>query len=174
MRTTRHLPGLVLMLVLAGCAGGPAAPADLRDPCPLITDAMLDRLATGGTRVPAANTGGISGSKDCSVDLGDAMRGDLLVAVSVDGVDLYDQRWRADRCARIEATPTTEGPGDHSCVSVLPWSGGQARIDALAWVGDDYEVRVGYQLVEPREFPDGAEKDLRDLLAAAVAALPVS
>jgi hypothetical protein len=54
----------------------------------------------------------------------------------------------------------------------VPRDGAQARIDGWAWVGDDYEVNVVYQLVEPQIFPASAEQDLRALLAAAVDSLP--
>ncbi|MEH0970412.1 hypothetical protein V6U77_04640 [Micromonospora sp. CPCC 205546] len=43
---------------------------------------------------------------------------------------------------------------------------GVARVDG------DYEARVTYQLIEPRNLPPTAEHDLRDLLAAAVDSLP--
>ena len=168
------LLSLMLVAALAGCSE-PAAPTELSDPCPLITDQMRQRLAPGAELVPEENTGGVSGSKQCTIDLqsgSSTMRGDLLLAVSVDGTGMYDEKWRSDQCAKIESTPTTDGPGDHSCVKVKPWADGEARIDGSAWVGDDYEVRVGYQLVEPRELPAGAEKDMRDLLEAAVNALP--
>jgi hypothetical protein len=164
-----------MVAALAGCAT-PAAPTELSDPCPLITEEMLQRLAPGAERVSEEGTGGKSGRKECTVDLesgSSSMRGDLYLVVSVDGVDMYDDKWRSGQCAKIGAKPTTAGPGDYSCFTLKPWADGEARIDGSAWVGDDYEVRVGYQLVEPRELPEGAEKDARDLLAAAVNALPI-
>jgi hypothetical protein len=142
----------------------------------LITAEMQQRLAPGAKLVPEENTGGDSGSKQCTIDLesgSSSMRGDLLLAVSVDGTGMYDEEWRSNQCEKIESQPAADGPGDYSCVKVAPWADGEARIDGHAWVKDDYEVRVGYQLVEPRELPAGAEKDMRDLLAAAVDALPI-
>lgn len=172
------LAAVVAVMSLSGCAGapgGPAEPSELRDPCALITDELLARLAPGAPRVPTSNLGEISGSMMCEVDLESGtgpMRGDLAVAVAVDGVDMYDDTWRAGRCAEIGSGPSTDGPGDLSCVAVTPWTGTQTRIDGYAWIGDDFQARVAYQLAEPSALPAGAENDLRGLLAAAVDSLP--
>jgi len=172
------LAGLLVIAVATGClGGGPAKPRDLRDPCSLIADDVRQRLAPGAPRVPAEYLGDISGRKECQVDLesgSSSLRGDLLVSVAVDGVDMYDADWRSGQCAKLKAEPSAAGPGDQSCIVVKPWADGEARIDGLAWIGDDYEARVGYQLVEPHTFPAGAEQDLRNLLAAAVDTLPAS
>lgn len=166
----------VLTVGVAGCGSGPAAPAALPDPCELITGEVLDRLAPGSKREPREQLGDGSGSKSCDVDLTagtGSLRGDLEVTVAVDGNESYDGGWQARQCAEIGAKPTSTGPGDASCLVISPWANGEARIDGRAWVDGDYEVRVTYQLVEPRNFPPGAEQDLRNLLAAAVDSLPV-
>ncbi|WP_326564216.1 hypothetical protein [Micromonospora peucetia] len=176
LRACMVLVVCVLSVGATGCGAGPAAPAALRDPCELINDEVLDRLAPGSARKPRAQLGDISGSRACDVDLtaGTAsMRGDLEITVAVDGSEMYDDGWRAKQCAKIGAKLTSSGPGDASCLVTTPWTGGQARIDGRAWVGGDYEVSVTYQLVAPRSFPPGAEQDLRDLLAAGVDSLPV-
>ncbi|MEV0460639.1 hypothetical protein [Catellatospora methionotrophica] len=167
----------ILLAALAGCADEPADPAALGDPCGLISDEMLARIAPGSTREPSQSGSGTSGSKQCAVDLtsGDgSLRGDLAVRVGVDGHDSFDEAWRIGRCDRIEARVTTDGPGDVSCMVVKPYANGEARIDGWAWVGDDYEAQVAYQLVDPQTLPPSAERDLRNLLAAAVDSLPRS
>lgn len=169
--------GILLLATLAGCATGPAAPAELHDPCPLITDDMLQRLAAGAPREPEELLGSISGRKECNVNLESgtsSLRGDLALVLSVDGVDIHDDKWQTSQCAKFNAKPTTDGPGDRSCLTVQAWADGEARIDGLAWIDDDYEVRVEYQVVEPHELPVGAEQDLRALLEAGVNALPTA
>lgn len=47
----------------------------------------------------------------------------------------------------------------------------RSRFDALAWIGDDYQVWVVYRMTEREEFPAGAERDLRAPLAAGVGAI---
>ncbi|MEQ4301935.1 hypothetical protein ABNF97_11190 [Plantactinospora sp. B6F1] len=170
---------LVGMLVvgLVGCGGpkAPAPPSELRDPCELITDDMLARLAPGSTSMPSSQLSEFSGTRRCAVDLTSGtggMRGDIGITVAMDGTESYDEAWRAERCARIGGEPTKDGPGDHSCFVVKPYQDGEARFDGWAWVGADFEVHVAYQLVKPETFPSGAEQDLRDLLAAAVDSLP--
>ncbi|MBF9132654.1 hypothetical protein I0C86_27410 [Plantactinospora sp. S1510] len=167
----------VLLVGLAGCAGSkPAAPAELQDPCVLVTDEMLGRLAPGSKRESSFQKyGESSGSKQCAIDLNSEtgpFSGDIAIKVEVTDFDSFDARWRADRCADVGAKPTSDGPGDHSCLVVRPWKDGEARVDGWAWVGDNYEVYVAYQLVEPQTFPTGAEQDMRDLLAAGVDSLP--
>lgn len=176
-RTGALLAAGLLLATLAGCADEPAEPAALGNPCGLISDEMLARIAPGSTREPSESGSGASGSKECAVDLtsGDgSLRGDLAVRVGVDGYDSFDEAWRTGRCDRIGATATADGPGDVSCLVVKPYADGEARIDGWAWVGDDYEAQVAYQLVDPQTLPPSAEQDLRDLLAAAVDSLPRS
>jgi hypothetical protein len=171
---------VVVLLVVTGCSGDlsgpPAKPSQLADPCALVTDELLAKLAAGSPRVPSETLGRISGSKSCEVNLEDGTsgrRGDLAVSVSVDGTDTYDDGWRNNRCGRIQSDPSEDGPGDVSCLKVQPWDGGQSRIDGWAWIGDDFQAHVAYQLVEPKELPAGADDDMRTLLAAAVESLPV-
>lgn len=175
MGTRRCIAALTLVAALTACSGGRPDPAALRDPCALITDDLLARLAPGSERIPDANIGDRSGSRGCDVDLtsgSGAFRGDLRVEVSVDGVDMFDDKWRSDRCAEFAAAPGADGPGDISCLAVTPWDGGQTRIDGWAWVGDDHATKVAYQMVQPQTLPAGAEQDLRALLAAATDSLP--
>jgi len=169
-----------LLLVVTGCSGDlggdPAEPSQLADPCALVTDDLLAKLSAGSPRAPSEILGEVSGSKSCEVNLEDGtsgMRGDLVVSVAVDGTDTYDDGWRNNRCGRIQADPSEDGPGDVSCLMVQAWDGGQSRVDGYAWMGDDFEARVAYQLVEPQELPAGTEDDMRALLAAAVESLPV-
>jgi hypothetical protein len=176
-QSVRLLAGAcALLVVLAGCQDEPASPAALPEPCELITDDLLARLAPGSQREPYSNLAQASGTRECAVDLTSGtggLRGDLAIRVEVTGSDAFDEVWRSRRCEQIGADPATGGPGDVSCLTVSPWDGAQTRIDGWAWVGDDYQVQVAYQLVEPQALPSTAERDLRDLLAAAVAALPV-
>ncbi|MBG0569339.1 hypothetical protein [Actinoplanes aureus] len=165
------LVGTLLTVALAGCAEERGKPAELSDPGALITDDILERLAPGAVRVPEESLGAISGLKRCSVDLesdSSSMRGDLVLTVSVGGVDMYGPAWQKEQCASVNAQPAADGPGDRSCVRVRPWSDGEARVDALAWLGNDYQARVGYQVVRPRQLPPSAEQDVRVLLEAAV------
>jgi len=169
-----------VLLVVTGCSGdlggAPAKPLQLADPCALVTDELLAKLSTGSPRSSSEVLGEVSGSKSCEVNLEDGtsgMRGDLVVSVAVDGTDTYDDGWRNNRCGRIQADPSEDGPGDVSCLNTRPWDGGQSRVDGYAWIGDDFEARVAYQLVEPQELPAGTEDDMRALLAAAVESLPV-
>ncbi|MFY1693467.1 hypothetical protein [Plantactinospora sp. WMMB782] len=170
---------LVGMLVvgLAGC-GGPKAPApssELPDPCALIGDDLLARLAPGSKPEAWSHLSEFSGTRTCTVDLTSGtggMSGDIGFTIAMDGTETYDEAWRARRCAKGGAAPTKEGPGDHSCFVVRPYQDGEARIDGWAWVGADFEVYVAYQLIKPETFPPGAEQDFRELLAAGVAALP--
>jgi hypothetical protein len=164
-----------LTVALVACSGERPDPVALRDPCGLITDDLLARLAPGSERVPEANIGDRSGSRACNVDLtsgSGGLRGDLGIEVSVDGAEMYDEKWRADRCAEFGATPAADGPGDTSCFAVTAWDGSETRIDGWAWVGDDHAAKVGYQLVQPQTLPAGAEQDLRALLASATESLP--
>ncbi|RFS45592.1 hypothetical protein [Micromonospora craniellae] len=70
---------------------------------------------------------------------------------------------------KFNGTPSTDGVGDVSCFVVRPSSSGaEARIDGLAWIGDEYEVRVACQLMKPPQLPAGAEQDLRAMLAAGI------
>lgn len=165
-----------LILGALGCSRDEAVkPTDLADPCALITDDMLARLAPGSPKESSSDLGDRSGTRTCSVDLTAgtaALRGDLQVTVSADGSDTYNSGWRANRCGQIGRKPAPDGPGDLSCLAVEPWDGSETRIDGLAWIGNDYEVRVAYQMVEPQQLPPSAEVDLRSLLAAAVEALP--
>ena len=166
---------LVLALAVAGCSNQDRPSTVLQDPCALVTDRVLQQLAPGTERVSTANSGDISASKECSVDLesdSSSMRGDLTVTVAVDGTSSYDESWRAERCGGIDAEPSSDGPGDSSCLQVSPWDGSQARVDGWAWVGDDYEAYVVYQLVEPTTLPASAADDLRRVLDEAVASLP--
>jgi hypothetical protein len=175
MGIRRFISALALLAALAACTGERPDPAALRDPCDLITDDLLARLAPGSDRVPNANIGDTSGSRECSVDLTSgnrALRGDLAVEVSADGAGMYDEKWRSGRCGELGATPAADGPGDTSCFAVSPWDGGETRIDGWAWVGDDYAARVAYQVVQPKTLPAGAEQHLRGLLAAATDSLP--
>jgi hypothetical protein len=175
VRTGAVLVTGLLLFASAGCADGPAKPAALTDPCLLITDELLSRLAPGSVRETVSNLDNDSGSMRCTVDLTSgpaSMRGDLEVSVAIDGNDGYDDRWRSDSCGRVGGKPTSDGPGDTSCLIVTPWDGGESRIDGWAWIGDDYEANVVYQLVEPQDLPSTAEQDLRALLAAAVDSLP--
>ncbi|GHJ13190.1 MULTISPECIES: hypothetical protein [unclassified Micromonospora] len=163
------------LLAVAGCGTDETAtPDELRDPCALLPADLLTRLAPGASPSASANLGDRSGSRECAVDLtsGTTMRGDLVVTVAVDAEGMYDDRWRRDRCARIGSDLTGGGPGDNSCVAVRPWDGGETRFDGWAWRGDRYEVRVAYQVVEPKTLPAGAEADLRGVLAAAIDSLP--
>lgn len=174
---TGFVVGLMLVAGCSGHSGGdPAKPTRLADPCALLTDELLAKLSPGSSRVPSETLGEISGTKRCEVNLEEGssgMRGDLAVSVAVDGTDSYDDGWRNNRCGRIQADPSDAGPGDVSCLKVKPWDGVESRIDGWAWIGDDYEAYVAYQLVAPRELPVGAETDMRALLAAAVDSLPV-
>jgi hypothetical protein len=175
IRTGAVLVTGVLLFASAGCAGRPAKPTELTDPCLLITDDLLSRLAPGSVRETISNLDNDSGTLRCTVDLTSgpaAMRGDLEVSVAVDGHDGYNDGWRSQSCGRVGGKPTSDGPGDTSCLIVTPWDGGESRIDGWAWIGDDYEAYVVYQLVEPQTLPSTAEQDLKALLVAAVDALP--
>ncbi|CAN5788673.1 hypothetical protein BH10ACT1_BH10ACT1_16590 [soil metagenome] len=174
---------LALSLALATSIGGLAACSDdgddgpslaLQDPCTLITDDVLARLAPDGERVPTRSMGDHSGSLECAVDLTSTpsdQRGDLGVDVTADG-SRFDDAWQAERCQDIDAEVTSSGPGDTSCTSVRPFDGSQARFDGYAWSERGYQVHVQYQLVEPQVLPATAEADVRVVLAAGVAALP--
>jgi hypothetical protein len=175
MGIRRFVAAVALLASVAACSGDRPDPAALPDPCGLITDDVLARIAPGSERTPDANVGDQDGRRSCEVDLTSgtgSLRGDLAVEVEADGSDSYDEKWQSDRCAQFGATPSAEGPGDISCVTVSPWDGSQTRIDGWAWVGDDYAARVAYQMVQPQTLPAGTEQDLRALLAAAVDALP--
>ncbi len=175
MGIRRFIAVLTLVAASAACSGGSPDPVALRDPCALITDDLLARLAPGSERTPDANIGDANGTRACNVDLtsgSGSLRGDLVIEVSADGADMYGEKWRSDRCAEFGATASADGPGDTSCFAVTPWDGGQTRIDGWAWVSDDYAARVGYQMVQPQTLPANAEPDLRALLAAATDALP--
>lgn len=139
----------------------------------MITDEMLQRLAPGAHREHQDSLFDRTGSKMCAVDLtsGTAFRGDLEVTYAVDGTGIFDAKWQSQQCAYFKGRPSAAGPGDVSCFVVRQWSDGQARLDGQAWIGDDYQVKVAYQLVEPMQFPAGAERDLRALLAAGIDAL---
>lgn len=166
MRTCLLLATLVL--ALPGCSrdDDPPVGRPLPDPCALITPEVLDRLAPGGVRVPADDPV----SRSCSIDRTGPVRGDLLVEVSADSRPGYDVVWRTARCQEIGAQPSPEGPGDAACLNVRQFDGLQARVDGWAWVGTGSQAHVAYRLVDPLSMT--AEQDLRDLLAAAVAALP--
>jgi hypothetical protein len=175
MGTRRFIAAMTLVAFAAACSGDRPDPAALRDPCALITDDLLARLAPGSERTPNANIGDTSGSRACEVDLTSGtggLRGDLLVEVTADGGDMYDEKWQSGRCADFGATASADGPGDISCFAVTPWDGGESRIDGWAWVSDDYSARVAYQLVQPQTLAATAEPDLRALLAAATDSLP--
>ncbi|MDG4788276.1 hypothetical protein O7626_20430 [Micromonospora sp. WMMD1102] len=170
---------LVGMLVagLTACGGpkAPAPPSELPDPCALISEDLLARLAPGSKPELSSHLGEFSGTRTCAVDLTSGtggLRGDIGFTIAMDGTESYDEAWRAKQCARGGVQPTRDGPGDHSCFAVRPYQDGEARIDGWAWVGADFEVYVAYQLIRPETFPPGAEEDFRDLLAAGVAALP--
>ena len=159
---------VLLALAIAGCGSGATPePQPVDDPCPLLTQQVLDRLAPGGVRVPS---GGPS-ARSCHVDLtgSTSLRGDLVVEVSAGA---YDPAWRVARCQEIRAQRSPDGPGDAACVAVAPFDGAQSRVDGYAWVGPTHQAHVEYQLVDPPDLPATAEQDLRDLLAAAVASLP--
>ncbi len=171
---------LVVCLVacgLTGCTGEeePEPAASLNDPCGLISDDVLERLAPGAVlSIPETAGSESSGSKRCHIDLTTqttTMRGDFGVDVSVNE-GLYDDDWKSEKCSERGADPGSDGPGDVSCAPVTKWDGGETRFDGWAWVGDDYEAYVYYQLVDPETMPSGAEQDLRDLLEAAVDSLP--
>ncbi|QXC62424.1 hypothetical protein KSP35_06380 [Aquihabitans sp. G128] len=178
--------GLVLLLVAVGLVaavtwarhdGDDDLSTDLADPCSLVSQPTLDRLAPGATKEPSASSGGRSKELSCAVDLTaspDGFRGDLALDVAVDGGGQYDAAWRKRRCADIGAVPEEAAPGHRSCVVVQPFDGLESRIDAYAWVDDAYEVHVAYQLVEPKDLPASAEADVRALLAAGLASLPTS
>ncbi len=166
---------LVMATLLAGCGVHNRPSTALDDPCPIVTDQILRRLAPGAARTPSDSMGAISGTKSCEVDLesgSSSMRGDLLVAVSVDGTNTFDARWRRNRCRDIRARGSSQGAGDWACMVVKPWAGSEARVEGWAWLGDDYEVHVAYQLVAPRRLPASAAEDLRQMLRTAVAGLP--
>ena len=174
---TAMVPVLVLAaaaVLLAACTHHERVSTDLRDPCDLVTDALLHRLAPGGERVPTSDEGTISASRSCEVDLTSSrptMRGDLGVTVSVDGTEGYDGPWRARRCKEIGSPRTTVGPGDVSCFAVRARDGLQSRIDGWAWVGDDRAAHVELQIIDPAELPASARRDLRQLLARAIASV---
>ncbi|GAA0911876.1 hypothetical protein [Virgisporangium aurantiacum] len=140
---------------------------------------MVDRLAPGGYRVPSDALGRLSGYKRCIVDTANEpfistgpVRSFLQLEVAVDGSGLYGEAWRSSRCAELGAEPTPAGPGDVSCLEVAGWDGSEIRIKGWAWVGDRYQAWLIYRLFKPDELPDGAERDLRELFAAAVDSLP--
>lgn len=173
-----RLAACLLASGLAGCVlrDRPAPLREFPDPCLLVTDEVLERLAPGAQRVPQARAFamGSGGSKRCDVRLEtgtSSMRGDLKLEVTA-RKEGYTAAWREEQCAGIRAEPGPAGPGDVSCVAVRAWDGSQTRVDGSAWVGKDYEVQVAYQLVEPQALPAGAEQELRHLLEAAVASLP--
>ena len=169
--TNASLLLVALALVATGCGrDATSAPQPVDDPCPLITQQVLDRLAPDGVRVPS----GDASNRSCSVDLSGSspLRGDLLVEVSSSPAPGYDTTWRTARCREIGSQPSADGPGDTACLVVTPFDGAQSHVDGWAWVGTTYQAHVGYQLVEPPTLPATAEQDLRDLLAGAVASLP--
>lgn len=162
---------VALALVAAGCGSDDTSdPQPVDDPCPLITQQVLDRLAPNGVRVPS----GVASDRSCSVDLttSSSLRGDLVVEVSSSTRPTYGTSQRTTRCSEIGSQPTADGPGDSSCVVVKPFDGSQSRVDGYAWVGSTYQAHVEYQLIDPPTLPLTAEQDLRDLLARAVASLP--
>lgn len=165
----------VLSCCVTGCADDDQDAAPVSDPCPLISDAVLERLAPGAERTPVPEGAGVAGpSRRCEVSLESgtgSRRGDLTVTVSAAANELYDAAWRQEHCGKHEVKPARGGPGDFSCVAVTPFDGVETRVDGYAWVGD-YEAKVAYQLLEPQQLPARAEKDMRDLLAAAVNSLP--
>lgn len=190
MRTLGRLGSVlgatVLLTALAtGCGllgDEEATPStDLGDPCALLSDPLLDRLAPDAEPPEASEilpeTSG-SGYLSCAVDLTTApaggFRGDLGIQVRVDSGATFDEDWQVEHCAEVGADVTTEGPGDTGCIAVQRNDGLESRVDAWAWVGSDYEVSVGYQLIFPEELPPSAEEDVRNLLGAAVDQLPTN
>lgn len=173
IRTVALLGAVLVGVGLGGCSRTEdlLTPAQLPDPCAMISDDVMQRLAPGSTREPVESVGGDSGYRQCQVDLtAGSFSGDLGLELKV-GDGFFDKTWRKARCARIGGTPSDAGPGDTSCVVVTPWKDGEGRFDAYAWIDDDYEVWVVYQMIEPEEFPAGAEQDLRALLAAGIDAI---
>lgn len=167
-----------LAATVGACARGadePDLPETLPDACALLSPEVLARLAPAQAEPVSTGAGAPSGQASCDVDLtldgGSGMRGDLGVALEIDRAGAFGADVRQERCAEAGAEVTTEGPGDHACVAVTQFDGTQSRVDGWAWVGDGGQVRVVYQLVEPRTLPPTAEADVRDLLADAVDAL---
>jgi hypothetical protein len=175
---------LALVAVASGCSllddEEADPPRDIQDPCPLLTDSVLERLAPDADPPEARNglpeTSG-TGYLSCEVDLSTApaggFRGDLTMQVWVDNVETFDADWQQEHCAELDVEVTTAGPGDTGCVSVQEDDGLESRVDGYAWIGSDYEVSVHYQLISPDELPDSAEDDVRALLYAGVDDLPV-
>ncbi len=180
---THRAVGLVLVAAaLAACTSGAgepdAGPPSVVDACVLLTPAVLEQLGPpGAVKQPFDSAGPSSAISSCNVDLaGDGtgdLSGDLSVALGVDRDGMYDEEWRAERCAQAGVRPSADGPGDASCLVVFPSDGLESRVDGWAWVGDGAEAYVGYQLIEPGVLPATAEADLRALLESAVEALPV-
>ena len=123
MRFGKVLLICALGIGLAGCSGSDVEPADLRDPCPLITDDLLARLAPGAEREAGQSLGSQSGTKECNVDLtaGDGFRGDLTVKVMADSSGSAETQ--AAQCARIGAPIGPDGPGARPCCRARPGAG---------------------------------------------------
>lgn len=179
MRPTRTLLVIAMLVgVLTACTGKdePVPPTSLSDPCRLVSDELLERLLPGGVRTPTESLGGVSGMKQCDVDLAISetapVRAYLMIKVSVGG-DGFGGAWRSKTCDGIQAELTTDGPGDVSCVRISDGEIDESRIEAWAWEGDDAEVWVLYRRFEPVPLPTDAERLVRDLLSAAVDSLPV-
>ncbi|MFJ8579352.1 hypothetical protein [Micromonospora sp. NPDC093277] len=178
LRFASTLATCLLGLGLAACSDDTVELGQLPDPCPLITDDMLTRLAPGSAREPDRDITSHGATLACSVDLNaaDGFRGDLRVTVIAESLSdynpSYSEKTQTEECDGIGAPLSQDGPGDRSCFAVRQWDGSQSRIDGWAFVGDHYAARVAYQLQEPQQFPAGAEQDLRGLLGAAAASLP--
>ncbi|WP_157751920.1 hypothetical protein [Actinoplanes derwentensis] len=160
---------------LAGYWAAGSPPAQIPASCPLITDVVLRILAPGATLTPSDDlTDPHHGSRQCDADLASAatgIRGHLTLRIQTTGYG-YDASWRTRQCSKIHATMSTTKPDDHRCSRALPSIKGVARVAALAWINDTWEVKIDYSVAGPDPLPEYAEYAVQHLLSTTVGALP--